>query len=244
MTAAESDAVAAVAIVVPVHNEAALLGGCLAALDAAIAHTRRTHPDVRVVTVVVLDACTDASEQIAASWPVQTLHIDARNVGTARRLGVAAALAALRDVPLGATWIATTDGDSTVPAAWLSHQLDVRAAGTDVVLGTVRPDFADLTVEHAAHWLATHPRGRPAGNVHGANLGLRADVYIAAGEFADLDQHEDVELVRAARAVGARVHATDETEVVTSGRFWGRTAGGYAAFVRATHERIEGEARG
>ncbi|MDT3346070.1 glycosyltransferase [Microbacterium aquilitoris] len=228
----------AVAVVVPVHNEAELLDDCLAALTAAIEHTRRTHPGVLVSAVVVLDACTDASARIARSWPVRTLSIDARNVGTARRQGVAALLAGLaspEDV-----WISTTDGDSVVPVAWLSHQLDLRAAGADVVLGTVRPDFADLTVEHAEHWLQTHPRGHPAGNVHGANLGLRADVYLAAGEFADLDQHEDVELVRAARAHGARVVATDGNEVITSGRFWGRTPGGYAAFVRATHERIAG----
>jgi glycosyltransferase involved in cell wall biosynthesis len=232
------DDVAAVAIVVPVHNEAELLDDCLVALTTAIEHTRRTHPGVVVSTVVVLDACTDESEQIARSWSVRTLCIDARKVGTARRLGVAAALAALESVEPSGIWISTTDGDSAVPVTWLSHQLELRATGADVVLGTVRPDFADLTDEHAAHWLETHPRGRPAGNVHGANLGIRADVYVAAGEFADLDQHEDVELVRSARAVGARVHATDENEVVTSGRFWGRTAGGYAAFVRSTHERI------
>jgi len=65
-------------------------------------------------------------------------------------------------------------------------------------------------------------------------------VYVAAGEFPDLDEHEDVALVHAARSLGARVVATDENEVVTSGRFWGRTPGGYAAFVRATHERIAG----
>ncbi|MFJ6678821.1 glycosyltransferase [Microbacterium sp. NPDC091382] len=230
--------VPAVAIVVPVHNEAELLDDCLAALTEAVEHTRRTHPGVRIATVVVLDACTDASARIAQSWPVRAIEIDARNVGTARRLGVAAALAELgspEDV-----WISTTDGDSAVPVTWLSHQLDLRAAGADVVLGTVRPDFDDLTLDHAEHWLRTHPRGRPAGNVHGANLGLRADVYVGAGEFADLDQHEDVELVRAARSLKARVVATDENEVVTSGRFWGRTPGGYAAFVRATHERIAG----
>lgn len=238
------DDIAAVAIVVPVHNEAELLGGCLAALSAAVAHTQRTHPGVVVSTVVVLDACTDASEQIARSWAVRTLRVDARNVGTARRLGVAAALARLGNVPLRETWISTTDGDSAVPVSWLSHQIDVAAWGADLVLGTVRPDFADLTSEHAEHWLATHPRGRPAGNVHGANLGLRADTYFAAGEFGDLDQHEDVELVRAARATGARVRVTDENEVQTSGRFWGRTSAGYAAFVRATHERIAGEVGG
>ena len=235
--------IAAVAVVVPVHNEAELLHDCLAALSATLAHTGRTHPHVRVCAVVVLDACTDASEEIARLFGVRTLRIDARNVGTARRVGVSDALAALGDVPSSAIWISTTDGDSTVPEPWLSHQLELHAAGADVVLGTVRPDFADLTAEHAAHWVETHPRGRPAGNVHGANLGLRAHTYSAAGGFADLDQHEDVALVRAARDLGARVVATDENEVITSGRFWGRTPGGYAAFVRATHERIAGLAR-
>ncbi len=243
MSAASGVDVVAVAVVVPVHDEAALLNECLAALSAALAHTGRTHPHVRVSAVVVLDACTDASEDIARSWPLRALRIDARNVGTARRVGMTAALAALGEMPPSGIWVCTTDGDSTVPPTWLSHQLDLRAEEADVVLGTVRPDFADLTAEHAEHWLATHPRGRPVGNVHGANLGLRADVYTAIGGFADLDQHEDVELVRAARALGARVVATDENEVVTSGRFWGRTPGGYAAFVRATHERIAGLAR-
>lgn len=240
MSVGRADDIAAVAVVIPVHNEAALLDDCLAAVTAALAHTGRTHPHVRVSAVVVLDACTDASEDIARLFPVRTLRIDARNVGTARRVGVSDALAALGDVSSSGVWICTTDGDSTVPHHWLSHQLELRAAGADVVLGTVRPDFADLTAEHAAHWVATHPRGRPAGNVHGANLGLRADTYNAVGGFADLDQHEDVELVRAARDLGARVVATDENEVVTSGRFRGRTPGGYAGFVRATHERIAG----
>jgi len=242
MSAGPADDLAAVAVAVPVHNEAALLNDCLAALSAALAHTARTHPHVRVAAVVVLDACTDASEDIARSWPLRTLRIDARNVGTARRVGVTAALAALGEMPSSGIWVCTTDGDSTVPTTWLSHQLELRAAGADVVLGTVRPDFADLTAEHAAHWVATHPRGHPAGNVHGANLGLRADTYTAIGGFTDIDQHEDVELVRAARDLGARVVATDVNEVVTSGRLWGRTPGGYAAFVRATHERIAGVA--
>lgn len=232
----------AVAVVVPVHDEAELLDRCLAAICAAMAHARRTHPTVVVATVVVLDACSDESELIARSHPVSVQRIDARRVGTARRVGVDVALAELGDPPPPRTWISTTDGDSAVPPTWISHQLDLAAAGADVVLGTVQPDFADLTAEHAAHWTATHPRGRPAGNIHGANLGLRADVYAGAGGFSDLDEHEDVVLVRSAVAAGARVIATDEHEVVTSGRFVGRTPGGYAAFVRETHNRVHGGA--
>ncbi|SDQ95571.1 glycosyltransferase family 2 protein [Microbacterium sp. cf332] len=227
-----------VAVVVPVHDEADLLDRCLVAISAAVAHAHRTHPDVAVVTIIVLDACSDASERIAASHGVGIRRIDARRVGTARRVGVESALAELGDPPARDTWISTTDGDSAVPPTWLSHQLDLAATGAGVVLGTVQPDFADLTSEHAAHWVATHPRGRPAGNVHGANLGMRADVYLAAGGFPELDEHEDVALVRAAVDAGARVVVTDEHEVVTSGRFVGRTPGGYAAFVRQMHDRV------
>ena len=242
-----SESPIAVAIVVPVHDEAELLERCLTALTAAVGVAQRAHPGLAVATVVVLDACSDSSAAIAERWPVRTVTVDARSVGTARRVGVGTALALVAGAAPGAAarrdetiWIATTDADSAVPANWLVHQLELMTAGADVVLGTVKPDFGDLTIEHAAHWTATHPRGRPAGNVHGANLGIRASVYLAAGGFADRDEHEDVELVRAATALGAVVRASDENEVITSGRFAGRTPGGYARFVHETHLRISG----
>lgn len=137
------------------------------------------------------------------------------------------------------TWLAQTDADSAVPSDWLTCQLALMRSGVDVMLGTVRPDFRDLSARHARYWLRTHPRGRPAGNVHGANLGIRASTYVESGGFPDVEEHEDVLLVRAARERGARVRTTDACEVLTSGRFTGRTPGGYAAFVRAVHERLE-----
>lgn len=227
----------AVAVVVPAHDEAELLGACLRALTRAVEHARTAYPAVRIATVVVLDACTDDSEAVARRWPVETVITEAGRVGTARRVGIRHALDALAAEP-AATWIATTDADSTVPAVWLTHQLDLMAEGADLVLGTVRPDFADLSPRHVAYWRATHTRGMPPGNVHGANLGLRASTYLGAGGFADLAEHEDVALVRAAVAGGAVVRATDENEVVTSGRFAGRTPGGYATFLRDVDERL------
>lgn len=235
----------AVAVVVPAHDEAELLDACLGALTAAVRAARAARPALEIATIVVLDACTDASDAVARRWPVETIAIDAHRVGTARRLGVESALTALAargDIPAAAIWIATTDADSTVPENWLAHQLDHARGGADIVLGTVRPDFADLTPQHVEHWQDTHVRGMPPGNVHGANLGLRASTYFAAGGFDDLDEHEDAELVRVAVGAGAVVRASDEHEVVTSGRFAGRTPGGYAAFVRDVHERLQHEA--
>ena len=228
----------AVAVVIPAHDEEALIGRCLASVTRAVAHAHERDPDLAATIVVVLDACTDTTGLQVRRWSVEALEISARNVGTARRAGIAHALASLDSAP-GDTWIAMTDADTVVPRDWITHQLELMDAGIDLVLGTVRPDFADLSARHAAYWRATHERGRPPGNVHGANLGVRASIYAEAGGIQDLVEHEDVALVRAVRALGARERASDVHEVETSGRFTGRTPGGYAAFLRRVHAWVD-----
>ncbi|MFG6278935.1 glycosyltransferase [Microbacterium sp. 5K110] len=228
----------AVAVVIPAHDEEALIGLCLASVTRAVAYAREREPGLVAAVVVVLDACGDRTAERARQWPVETVEITARSVGTARRIGVAHALATL-DARPDDTWIAMTDADTVVPRDWITHQLDQMDAGIDLLLGTVRPDFADLSARHAAYWRATHHRGRPPGNVHGANLGVRASTYAEAGGIPDLVEHEDVALVRAARALGARERASDVHEVETSGRFTGRTPGGYAAFLGRVHVWID-----
>lgn len=228
----------AVAVAIPAHDEEALIGRCLASVTRAVTHAREREPGLAAAVVVVLDACGDGTAEQARRWPVETVEIVARRVGTARRVGVAHALSAL-EAPPENTWIAMTDADTVVPRDWITHQLDLMDAGIDLVLGTVRPDFADLSARHAAYWRATHHRGRAPGNVHGANLGVRASTYAEAGGIPDLVEHEDVALVRAARSVGARERASDVHEVETSGRFTGRTPGGYAAFLRRVHDWID-----
>lgn len=228
----------AVVVAIPAHDEEALIGRCLASVTRAVDRARERDPRLRVRVVLVLDACADTTAVQARRWPVEIVEIAARAVGTARRVGVAHGLAGL-GIPLEKTWISLTDADTVVPADWITHQLDLAAQGVDLVLGTVRPDFADLSARHAAYWRSTHHRGRPAGNVHGANLGVRARTYVAAGGIRDLVEHEDVALVSAAREIGATVRASDAHEVETSGRFTGRTPGGYAAFLDRVHAWID-----
>lgn len=218
----------AMVVVVPVRDEEALLGAALDALRIAVKTAEAS--GVRCVVRIVLDACTDASADIAAASGFVTLQSTAGRVGAARALGVADALHELRDEPLATVWIANTDADSRVPANWLSHQREV-SRRADVCLGTVRPDFADLTPAQRELWPRTHPKGEPAGNVHGANLGLRASTYVESGGFAAIGEHEDVDLVARCRHVGAVVVASDDAEVETSGRTLGRTPGGYAGFL-------------
>ena len=222
-----------IGVVIPVRNEEELLPRALAALDATrehlVAALGAAAPWVRVV--VVLDNCTDRSAAIARSWDgIETLTVTHGAVGAARRAGISLLLDTPDDA--ASVWIANTDADSQVPADWLLRQWEFAADGVDLMVGTVRPDFDDLSDAQRRQWLATHTPGHANGHVHGANLGFRADRYLAAGGFARVPEHEDVFLVAALKEAGARFVATDNCCVLTSGRPYGRTPGGYASHLR------------
>jgi GT2 family glycosyltransferase len=228
-----------VAVVIPVHNEVELLHRCLAALDRAV--VAAAERGIRCVVSIVLDECTDGSAAVAAAHPFPCSTIAASCVGAARAHGVAGALATIGATSAERVWIACSDADSAVPENWIILQHDLAAQGADVFVGTVRPDFADLDGPHQRLWLSTHRRGMANGHVHGASLGIRASTYVAAGGFAPADEHEDVDLVARCRQLGATVRASDDAEVLTSGRFVGRTPGGYARFLRTQAEALRTE---
>jgi len=219
-------ALARIVVVVPAHDEEELLAHCLASIDRA-----RPHAGVPVDVVVALDDCHDGSSRVVRQFDALEVTLAAHAVGAARAAGVTAGLE-LGDDDFAAVWIASTDADSVVPDNWLRVQRELADAGADVVLGTVRPDPRDLSVGQLAAWRATRVPGRPNGHVHGANLGVRADVYARAGGFAPLVEHEDVELVARLRSdPDVDVRASDEADVLTSGRTTGRTPGGYAGYL-------------
>lgn len=221
------------AIVIPARNEEALLARCLDSVRAAMSFAEeQLAPDFPALTLtVVADDCTDGTTALARTFPgVQVLEIDAHAVGTARASGIQLALATAA-FDGDAVWIANTDADSVVPRNWVLEQLSLANAGVDVMIGTVRPDFADLSPAHIRAWRKTrHPGAN--GHVHGANLGIRASRYLAAGGFAPLAEHEDVDLIERCARLGGTTFATDACEVMTSGRHHGRTPGGYARYLR------------
>lgn len=234
-----------VTIVVPVRNEEILLPRALAALAVAIdALTVVPQPNRPAVSVLlVLDQCTDFSNRVASHWPAfDRAEIDAGAVGVARRYGVQRALHRLGAVSGAAAsavgvieaeriWIASTDADSAVPPNWLVTQLAFARNGVDLVLGTVQPDD-DLAAHELMHWESLHTIGEGHPHVHGANLGVRADRYLAAGEFAPVDHDEDVLLVEALRELGVAEARTALIPVLTSGRRLGRAPAGFAEYLR------------
>ena len=230
-------AVGAALVVIPAHDEADLLDRCLSAVAVAARHAAAR--GIRCEVRVVLDDCRDDSDVVAGRHPFPVLEIGARRVGAARAAGIEHGLAALAEMDARRIWIANTDADTEVPPNWITAQCAAADEGADVFVGTVRPDFDDLSPEHRRHWLRTHLPGEPNGHVHGASLGLRASAYRAAGGFDDVREHEDVFLVEACRALGATIHASDHAEVVTSGRFVGRTPGGYAGYLRQQAQLLD-----
>ncbi len=214
-------------VVVPARNEAETLAACLASLVDACAAV----PSVTTTIVLVLDGCTDDSAAIAAGFPqVVVLAEDVANVGRARGLGAAVGLRLIDDDP-DSVWIATTDADGTVPPSWLAVHLDVARSGSDAFVGAVVPVLGELDDIRRAVWIRTHSPGSTLGHVHGANLGVRGDVYEAVGGFPDAVTDEDVDLVRRLRQHGCTVAESEEAPVLTSSRLVGRVDGGYARYL-------------
>ena len=239
-------AIEVVAVVIPVRNEEVLLPRCLNALTAAIdalsAVPEPERPEVRVL--LVLDQCTDQSAQVAGRWSTFCRQeIAAGSVGVARRDGVRCALGPVRRsrsegvASAARIWIATTDADSAVPPNWLVTQLALARNGAELVLGTVQPDD-DLAARELQRWEALHTVGEGHPHIHGANLGVRADRYLAAGGFAPVDRDEDVLLVAALRDLGVAEARTALIPVLTSGRRIGRTPAGFAGYLR---DRVDAE---
>lgn len=222
-------------VVIPARDEQRSIGRCLDAVNAAAAALRlaRPHDGPEVRVVVVLDRCLDDTADIVAGMStVESVVSSAGMVGGARALGVERALAA-GDVEPHETWIANTDADSAVPMDWLVVQLEAAEAGNAALLGAVRPDDEGLDAEQLAHYLLRHPLHESHRNVHGANLGVRADHYLAVGGFEPVATDEDVRLVASLERLGLSVASTGRAAVLTSSRLLGRAPEGYADVVRA-----------
>jgi len=214
-----------IGVIVPAHNEEEVIEDCVQSLLKA-----STHPDLArefVQIIVVLDNCRDRTGMLARSLGVNTIDVRVKNVGFARQTGARVALGH------GARWLAFTDADSVVAPDWLAAQL---ALSADAVCGTVAvEDWGDYGERMHRHFQLTYSDADGHSHIHGANLGVSAAAYVAAGGFMGLESSEDVALVEALRASGAKIAWSRAPRVVTSVRPNFKAPGGFGA----TLARIE-----
>ena len=200
-----------VVVVVVARDDADRLGATLVGLERSRFHV----PDhLGTSLVVVADRCVDDTADLArrsVGRDDAVLEVEADGITAARSIGVSHALARLdaREIPVGRVWIASTDGGAIVHDRWLAAQLDAAAGGAIAVAGPA------TTAGHPTG-SATHPSG--------ANLGVRADAYVAAGGWSSwLGDPDEDDLWRRLSSIGPVV--VDRTlDVVELPRRHGRSA--------------------
>ncbi len=214
-----------IGIIVPAHDEEERIEDCVQSLVKAATHCSLAGEAVEII--VVLDACQDRTGTLARRLGARTIKVRARNVGLARQAGAHAALRS------GARWLAFTDADTVVAPDWLAMQLALQA---DAVCGTVAvEDWGAYGERMHRHFELTYTDADGHSHIHGANLGVCAAAYATAGGFLGLETGEDVALVEALRASGAKIAWSRAPRVVTSVRPNYKAPNGFGA----TLERIE-----
>jgi glycosyltransferase involved in cell wall biosynthesis len=227
--------IAMIVVVVPARNEAATIGACIRSIDRAAGCC----PGVPTSIVVAADCCRDATAVRARE--TATSHSDVVVLEGTWRAPSAARAAAVRhavaDGDPAATWLAHTDADCVVGAGWLAGHLAHARAGFDALAGTVVLD-ASAPTDLRERFVAAYTLGADAHrHVHAANLGVRADAYLAAGGWlARTVVGEEHDLWRRLGRSGFRVTQPLDVAVSTSPRRQGRVVGGFASWLA----RLEG----
>ena len=172
------------------------------------------------------------------------VEVHAGNVGVARAVAAQTALRRFRG-DAAHCWLANTDADCEVPATWLLDQLALAQHGYAAVAGIIDVDcFAEhlpmvesrFRMTYQVNTDGTHP------HVHGANLGMRADAYLAAGGWNPLTTAEDHDLWRRLRACAVPHLSDARLQVLTSGRRAGRAPLGFAGALAAHNNASADEA--
>ncbi|MFJ5282778.1 glycosyltransferase [Pseudomonas sp. NPDC088429] len=209
-----------IGVVIPAHNEERQIGACLASVLVAAEHPALGQP---VSIVVVLDDCSDQTDQIVSAFDISAIEVCYQNVGQSRAVGADHLLTA------GAKWLAFTDADTVVPHDWLVKQIEFHA---DAVCGTVEVDSWN---EHGdlvrAKYMELYQFIENHRHIHGANLGISAEAYRNAGGFQHLTAHEDVHLVADLERIGAHIVWTATNPVITSARRNYKCQGGFGEYL-------------
>ncbi|MEG0186042.1 MAG: glycosyltransferase family 2 protein, partial [Stenotrophomonas sp.] len=130
------------------------------------------------------------------------------------------------------------DADTIVPPDWLWKQA---MCGADAFCGIVDVgDWLDYPAAVREAFAGRELARDGHGHIHGANLGVSAAAYRAAGGFPALATGEDVALVRALQRTGAGIAWHARPVVSTSARRTARAPQGFSGFLRSLEREVLG----
>jgi len=185
-----------ISVVVPALNEEKYIGQCLASLRA------QRYPRALYEIIVVDNASTDRTSEIALGFRVRVVREPVRGVGRARHRGAREARGEI---------IAGTDADSVAPPNWLEEI--ARAFRRDEALGAVTgptlfhdgSSFDRWSARYVCNWATTLSYTLGRGVISGNNFAVRTRDYWRVGGFnTSLFSAEDIDL-------GARLSAVTRT---------------------------------
>jgi glycosyltransferase involved in cell wall biosynthesis len=227
-----------VSVLIPARNEEKLLPRCLESIFQSFL---MLPPCVTADVIVTVDRSTDLTYQIANEMTRGrglALSIESGVVGKARAMAAEYAMQRYQG-PWNRLWLANTDADCVVPNTWVLEQLLLAVKNAEAVAGTVDVDsFEEHGPEVLERFRASYvisPDGSHS-HIHGANLGIRGDVYRNSGGWRELATAEDHDLWHRLRDLGVRRVSVDHTKVITSGRRTGRAPRGFAEALVAHNE--------
>lgn len=169
------------AFVIPAYNEEALIGPCLESVLRAVKHS-----SIEAEIIVVNNASTDRTKEIAQSYPGVTV-VDETKKGLvhARRAGFEASTAEL---------VANIDADTQVPEEWIGTVLDTFQRQPELVALSGPYIYYDLSL-----WNRALVRGfyylsyaiyllnrfvlRIGSMIQGGNFVIRRSAWIKAGGY-------------------------------------------------------------
>jgi glycosyltransferase involved in cell wall biosynthesis len=176
-------------VVIPAHNEEALLPRALGAVEVAAGRV-----DGVTEVVVVDNRSTDATPSVAESFGASVVTSDARNIATVRNAGVAASRAEV---------VVTLDADSVIAPSALADIDRLLASGRYVGGGTkVRPERTSPGINAT---IALMEAVTFVMRVSGAMFWCHREDFDAIGGFDERRLlAEDVDFARRLRALGRR----------------------------------------
>lgn len=234
---ADRGAARRIRVVIPAHNEAAVIENLVQDL------TSQTHPSDATDVVVVADRCTDGT--VAASLPARVVErtegIEGKGAALAWYLG--------REPLEDNDVLLVIDADNRVPPNLLERISDEIAAGHDVVqvyLDSTNPDESAMSMAYAmSYWagnrmvqLARSNLGWSA-DLGGTGMAFTAEALAAAGGFGDgltEDQELGARLALAGRTVewlhDVRIYDEKPTDTSSAVRQRARWMAGKRAVAR------------